>query len=53
MLYVPTANLTVNGALFGSSSLVVGDTVTLNGSRVNIPTTVSAFPGFGHAVLAE
>ena len=53
MLYVPAANLTVNGALLGSSSLVAANTVTLNGSNVNIPTTVTAFPGFAHAVLAE
>lgn len=49
-LYFPSADLTINGDL-SSWLLLVGNSVTINGSGTNVPS--SAFPGFGRAVLAE
>jgi hypothetical protein len=49
-LYFPSTSVTINGSL-SSWLLVVGYTVTINGSGVNVGS--NAFPGFTHVVLAE
>ena len=49
-VYFPSSQVTINGN-FSNWLLVVGSTVTINGSGTNVPS--SSFPGTGHAVLAE
>jgi hypothetical protein len=50
MVYVPGGPVVINGSLT-QWMLIVGNTVTLNGSGINVGS--SAFPGFLHIVLAE
>jgi hypothetical protein len=51
LLYFPTANVVVNGAL-STWLLLVASTILINGSGVNVPS--AAFPvSIGHAVLGE
>jgi hypothetical protein len=51
MMYFPTAGVVLNGSV-SSWLFVIGSTVTLNGSGLNVPST--AFPGVaGRVVLAE
>jgi hypothetical protein len=53
MVYVPKAQLIVDGGQLTNSLLLVGDDLLFNGgSGINVQS--SAFPGYlGHAVLAE
>jgi hypothetical protein len=50
MIYFPTSPLTINGTL-SQWLLIVGSTVTINGSGTNVSS--AAFPGWGRSALAE
>ena len=52
MIYVPSSEITVDGSPAMSWPMIVAGSILLNGSAgMNI--TSSAFPDYGHAVLAE
>jgi hypothetical protein len=50
MMYFPTSQIVINGTI-SQWLLIVGSTVTINGSGTNVAS--SAFPGWGRSVLAE
>lgn len=49
-IYAPGASITINGTI-NQWALVIGNTITINGSGVNVANSV--FPGIGGAALAE